>query len=366
VNPSIVCSNRILPHRISGHRLFPAVAGGSLRAGSVLMRALLACLVVGLAGCGTGMPPQDPVRIVDDAHSGGNALTISPDSRWGASGGWAGRIRLWSLPEGSPLSVWQTTHGDLSGLMFLPDSRRLLSTGRDGVVRVWDLNGRMLADFAVGSAVTSFYPGEGGGAVMLGHADGRVSRWTVDGRRLGLWELSDSRITAVAVDRSSTAFAAGDYRGRVWRWQTDGQPEPLQTPASHVRSLSFNPVDASLLGGGWFDLFRWPVNDVRLQVVPTDHRGIVNHLQFAADGRFVASISRQTDSAVLLLNPDTGETLSSFRKHALCGQRIVLSPDGRSMISNSDDASVRFYRLPALSSGETAAARDVSAGLRGR
>jgi len=335
-----------------GQQLMRAAIGRPMRVLAAV--AVAACLVVTTGGCVSSRARLEPVRIVDDAHSGGNALAVSADSRLGASSGWSGRIRLWRLPEGEALRVWRTSHGDLVGLMFLPGDEQLLSTGLDGVVRIWDLGGRLLKAYPVGSAVTSFYPGGDAHSVILGHADGRVTLWTVEGERLGLWELSDRRITAVAMNKSAALLAAGDYAGRVWRWRIDDQPELLQSPPSYARSLVFHPVDGGLLGSGWFDLFSWSADDIELQTISTAHRGIVNHLQFVDDGSYVASISRQTDSAVLLLDPYTGETLADFKKHALCGQRVVLSPDGRSMISNSDDASVRFYKLPArLRSGGT-------------
>lgn len=348
MNPLVTKIHRVFPAycRTQCCRKTPATAGPQIRvlARLVCCAGLIACLI----GCAPKQARLEPIRIIDDAHNGGNALAISPDSRVGASGGWAGRIRLWRLPGGAPMAHWQTPHGDLGGLMFLPDSNRLLSAGRDGVVRVWDLGGRLLTAYPVGSSVTSFYPGSDTSSVVLGHADGRVSHWTVDGKRLGLWELSSRRITAVATNKSLGLFAASDYAGRVWRWRKDGPPEKLESPASYARSLVFNPVNDGLLGSGWFDLFSWPADGVKLQAISTAHRGIVNHLQFIGDGRYVASISRQTDSAILLLDPQTGATLADYKKHALCGQRVALSPDGRFMMSNSDDASVRFYTLPAM------------------
>jgi len=320
---------------------------------ALLMLALGVFVAFGTVGCASKQSRLEPTRIIDDAHSGGNALAISPDGRIGASGGWGGRIRLWQLPGGAPVAAWMTSHGDLSGLMFLPEGNRLLSTGHDGFVRIWDGSGRLLTSFAVGSAVTSFHPGGGSRSVILGHADGQVSHWSVEGERLGYWALSNRRITAVATDRSGALFAAGDYAGRVWRWPDGHPPERLQSPSSHARSLVFDPIDGKLLGSGWFDLFSWSADGVELQVIPTAHRGIVNHLAFIGDGPYVASISRQTDSAVLLLDPDTGETLVGFRKHELCGQRLALSPDGRFMITNSDDASVRFYTLPDMPSRDS-------------
>jgi len=308
--------------------------------------ALLIVQIFSVSGCASDTVLLEPISVADDAYDGGNALNVSPDSRLAASGDWAGKIRLWRLPEGTPVGGWQTSHGDLPGLMFLSGGKQLLSAGHDGFIRIWDLSGRLVAAYDTGSSVSSFYPTHNRMGVLLGHADGLVSYWTSEGVRLGSWKLSDRRISAVATDASATHYAAGDSGHRVWRWHKDGLPENLQSPPSYVRTLAFNPSDGGLLGGGWFNLFSWRAGDVHLKLLPTAHYGIVNHLQFSADGSYLASISRQTDSSVMLLNPHTGETLAAFRKHELCGQRVALSPDGRNMVSNSDDASVRFYALP--------------------
>ena len=308
--------------------------------------ALLTVQVVGVSGCVAEKGLLQPISVADDAHAGGNALDVSPDSRLAASGDWAGKIRLWRLPLGTQVRSWQTSHGDLPGLMFLPDGDRILSAGHDGFIRIWHVSGRLVSAYDTGSPVSSFFPARNRKHVLLGHADGWFSYWTTEGERLGAWQLSDRRITAVATDASETFFAAGDSGRRVWRWHKDGRPENLQSPPSYVRTLVFNPSDGGLLGGGWFHLFVWRAGSVQPELLPTAHRGIVNHLQFSADGSYLASISRQTDSSVMLLNPQTGETLAAFRRHELCGQRIALSPDGQSMVTNSDDASVRFYSVP--------------------
>ena len=318
---------------------------------------LLLAQIAVLSGCVSDGGLLEPIGVAEDAHSGGNALTVSPDSELAASGDWAGRIRIWRLPEGSPVASWKTAHGDLPGLMFLPDGKRLLSAGHDGFIRLWSLSGQLLASQDTGSTVSSFYPTDDRLGLLLGHADGLVSYWTTEGQRIGSWKLSDHRITAVAMAASGAKYAAADNGRQVWRWEEDAAPHRLQSPMSFVRSLAFNPSDGGLVGSGWFDLFSWPADRTSLTVIPTAHHGIVNHLQFSTDGSYLASISRQTDSAVMLLNPHTGETIAAFRKHALCGQRVALSPDGRSMVSNSDDASVRFYRLPASVNGTVSAGR---------
>ncbi|KHF25060.1 hypothetical protein JV46_05020 [Solemya velum gill symbiont] len=68
-------------------------------------------------------------------------------------------------------------------------------------------------------------------------------------------------------------------------------------------------------------------------------------IQFGPNGDYLATISRQTDSAVLFLNPDSGQAMRRFQKHDLCGGALAVSPDGRYLSTTSDDASVRFYNL---------------------
>jgi WD40 repeat protein len=101
------------------------------------------------------------------------------------------------------------------------------------------------------------------------------------------------------------------------------------------------------MGGSWFRLYRWNLQDASLQTLSTRHRGIIRSIEFLPGSVGLASISRQTDSSVLLLDPHTGETLRRFQQHELCGADITVSPDGRFLATTSDDASVRIWDLTA-------------------
>lgn len=111
------------------------------------------------------------------------------------------------------------------------------------------------------------------------------------------------------------------------------------------RDLVFSADGQWLYGGGWFDLFRWNVATGELQVIDTDHHGIINNLAFIGSTGALASVSRQTDSAVLIIDPKSGRTLKNFGSHSLCGERITVSPDEKYLISNSDDYSISVWEL---------------------
>lgn len=60
---------------------------------------------------------------------------------------------------------------------------------------------------------------------------------------------------------------------------------------------------------------------------------------------YLVCVSRQTDSAINFLDPQTGATLRRFQKHDLCGSDIHISGDCRYLATTSDDASVRIWNL---------------------
>ena len=73
--------------------------------------------------------------------------------------------------------------------------------------------------------------------------------------------------------------------------------------------------------------------------------GIIKSIQFTDGGSELASISRQTDSSVYFLDPDTGAVTRRFQQHELCGAAVAVSDNGRYLATTSDDASVRIWKL---------------------
>lgn len=124
----------------------------------------------------------------------------------------------------------------------------------------------------------------------------------------------------------------------------DGVLVSLPLPPTVARTLVFSADGGELYGAGWFKLFRWEIAARRLTVLPTEHRGVINALFLQPNGS-LASISRQTDSAVLSIDPGNGKTLKRMQAHQLCGADIAASRDGRFLATTSDDASVRIWDM---------------------
>jgi WD40 repeat protein len=327
--------------------IFPRSRGGG-NAGRICgcyIGIVLLTGALGLYGCAS--PPRIPANIIlRDVHNNGYTLAFDSRSETLASGGSEGRIRLWRLPDGKELSGWKAHTDSLQGLVFLDHDRELLSAAYDGSLARWTRDGTLLKRLNTPAPVTSMAADEAANLVVTGHSDGHVRLWRL--ADLSLWhDLHPHRgaVRAVAYHAATNQLASSGTDGRVFYWRGREEPRPLPSPPTDAQDLAFAPDGTFLMGSGWFNLFRWQLDNETLQVLPTPHHGIVKSISFSRDGRTLASIGRQTDSAVYLLDARTGVVLKRFQSHELCGSFVRLSPDGRYLASTSDDASVYIWDL---------------------
>jgi len=309
-----------------------------------LIASVFFCLVI--SACGSDMHRQAPDVVIEDAHSGGSTLAFSSDSSLAASGGWSGDLRIWNMPEGTKKIEWQAHEGQVNGIVFLQNDRHLLTGGYDGKITLWSNSGKPLRSITTNSPITHLIADPDHDLILTAHDDGMARQWRLSDLKLtAKISRHHQSLMAVAIHPGSGWMASSGTDGEVWVWRKGNKPKRLEDPGTDVRTLVFSPDGQYLYGGAWFNLYRWHLSDGTRQSISTEHRGIIKQIKFAPDGDYLASISRQTDSAVLFLNANTGATIRRFKSHDLCGGAISISPDGRYLATTSDDASVRFWDL---------------------
>lgn len=310
-------------------------------------------LLLVLTGCSGGLSSSrlavPPTVIHEGVHNGGSALAFNPEGTLLASGGWEGKVHLWGLPDGARRTSWQAHDGTVNGLAFLGAGEVLISAGYDRRLVLWDRDGKILKVVVTDSPITSLAVAAERNLIATGHDDGQVKVWRLqDNRvpeRIAHKRLHKDRVRGLAWHPVRTELASSGKDGRVMQWMIHEGVVELPRPSSYARSLVYTHDGRVLVGSGWFRLFRWELDQRKLRELSTAHRGIINSIALEGGGRYVASISRQTDSAVHLLNPDTGELIQRMQRHELCGGFVALSPDGHFLATTGDDASVRIWNL---------------------
>lgn len=299
-----------------------------------------------LAGCAS--LPQVPANVImQGAHNNGYTLAFDSDSKTLASGGSEGRLRLWALPEGREIVTWRAHDGSIQGLQFIKNNQEIVTAGYDGILMRWSRDGALRQRLTTPSPIIDMALDEASVLVITGHRDGNVRFWRLnDLSLLRAMPIHDGAVYSVAYHPATRQVASGGTDGRVFHWGLDESPTPLPSPPTDAQDLAFSPDGQWLMGSGWFKLFHWSMRDKSLDILPTAHRGIVKSISFdQQDGRRLASIGRQTDSAVFVLDARTGNVIKRFQSHQLCGTFIRLSPDGRYLASTSDDSDVYLWDL---------------------
>lgn len=301
-----------------------------------------------VSGCAArGLAPS---AIHEDAHSSAWRVTFARTTPRAASAGAEGKIRVWLLPEAKVVATWLAHDGPVTALAFNDNDSAMISASEDATLARWTPMGELLQRVVTPAPVTALVVDTTGTVLISGHANGELRVWRSDD--FNLLEVRAplaGAVEALAYHTGTRQMAVSGADGSVLIGSLSGALRELPRAPGTTYGLAFSPDGSVLTGSGWFRLYRWTLGShPELQVLPTAHRGLIRAIEYSPDGRQLASISRLTDSEVLLLDPDTGATLRRLQPHEMCGRDVAFSPDGRYLASSSDDASVRFWDLSAM------------------
>lgn len=306
--------------------------------------AWLTALALLVPGCSVWQVGDVAPDYADDStHRGSQAIAFDAASKTLASGGWEGRIALWTLGRDKPERVWQAHEGFVLGIAF--SGERVVSGGQDGRLVVWSRDGEARHSVDTGSGVWQLAVLND--RVITGHYDGRVRAWrlpTLDGA-IELARHADGPVAALAVDAESGRVASAGNGREVFLIHDLARPRELVRPPMNTVSLGFVPGGDALYGGAWGRVFRWDLDSDAIESISTPHWGSIVGLQYLPGENVLASISRVNDSSVFFLDPVTGESVRHFYRQSLCGGAVRVSPDERYMAATGDDGIVRIWDL---------------------
>jgi len=307
---------------------------------------LIPLFIISLASCQSLNPATPANVIIPDAHGGGSIVQFNHNETILASGGWSGYIRLWSVPQGSSIYGWKAHTGEVTGIFFSDDDKHIISSSLDGSLKLWSANGKLIIEKNDLPGITSLLVNNTDKLIITGHRDGIVRVWQASD--LSLVKQRKQHIGSVlslAYTEQDKIIASSGSDSDVILWPDTKKSIKLRSSQTDIRTLVFTEKGKVLLGGGWFNLHRWTLQDGNLQILGTEHFGLIRNMDSVDNGAALASISRNTDSAVLFLDSKSGQVTQRFQSHDLCGADISISARQSYLATTSDDASVRIWWL---------------------
>ena len=254
------------------------------------------------------------------------SVAFSPDGNTVASnGGWEETIRLWHVTTGTELHTLKGHTYPISSITFHPSGDMLASgSSSDKTIRLWDV------------------------------ATGTERRTFAD--------HSPSDNTFLNLDTKIQATANIDYSIRLWYTETGMTLHTLTGHTDKVTHSVFSPDRTKLVSGSDDRSIRlWDVaTGTLLHIFETSNVLRAEDVAFSPDGKKVAGLLDFMNSSVYLYDVETGERVLGFTiyklpplgaqwptflptEHTRSVRNLMFSPDGKSIITNGYDDTIRFW-----------------------
>ena len=256
--------------------------------------------------------------------------------------------RSLTAPDGPLIRMLEGHTSRVTAVAVTPDGRHAVSSSADHTLRVWDL--------ATGQTKTT----------LQGHTS-RVSAVAVtpDGRHavsgswdntLRVWDLATgetkttlqghtARVCAVAVTPDGRCAVSGsaDNTLRVWNLATGETKTTLQGHRarsvpwqSHPMVATWSPAPGTTRCA--FGTWRRGKPKRRSRAIRAGHAVVVT-----PDGRHV--VSGSADHTLRVWDLATGETKTTLQGHTSWVNAVAVTPDGRHVVSGSADNTLRVWDL---------------------
>jgi roadblock/LC7 domain-containing protein len=239
-------------------------------------------------------------------HDGSvNAVALSADGKFLATGAGDNRVHVWELATGKEIGAFPLLKQPVYAVAFAPDGKTLVSGGADKTVRIWQLDPI---------------------------------------KELQKIEMKEGTVDAVVFspDGKQLASAGGDKIIHLWDPEKGKEVRPLKGHENGVTSLGFSPNGKQLVSGSKDRTVRvWDVDAGKELCQYKVHQGWVLSVAFTPDGQAVASSSR--DQSIIWYDVIARRQLLRVQTYDGAIPAIAFSPDGKVLASGSKDQKIHFW-----------------------
>jgi WD40 repeat protein len=276
------------------------------------------------------------------------SIAVVPDTNWLISGHRDCQIRIWDLSNRACIHTFTGHTAAIIAIAVSPDGRYLASGSLDRTIRLWDLRDLVCVNtieaMVDGSWSLGFSPDSHQLIASCEHAQLQI--WDIATGRLDRTLTTDTRrIQSIALCPIHNFIAtAWEHTIKIWDFATGECLHAFNTQ-QRSHSIAFSP-DGRYIASGSMDttVKVWETTNWECIQTLSGHQGWIMSLAFSPD-RPHELITGSCDRTIKRWDLATGECIRTYYGHTNWVWSIAYSHDGRSIISASEDGTMKIWDL---------------------
>jgi len=286
------------------------------------------------------------------------SVAFSPDGKRIISGGWH-PIKIWDATTGDEMLTLRGHETQVYNVAFSPDGKRIVSSSLDKNIKVWDAEtGKELKafrghDWSV--ECVAFTPD--GKRLISASWDDTVKLWDVMIDRESIKIHGHRRVArsiAFSPDGRQIVSGSYDYTIKLWNAQTGEAIRTMRVrglfPSGQALGLTpsgvaFSPDGRRIASGEGDRRFVrvWDASTGAQLMALRGHKDLVRCAAFSPDGKYI--VSGSDDKTIKVWDAMSGSEIITFQGHKDMVSSVAFSPDGKKLVSGSWDNTVRVWDL---------------------
>lgn len=327
------------------------------------------------------------LRVFRDKGDSYTAITITANGKYAISGTWEGTLKVWNLEKSEKVAAIKCHGAKISSFAVTPDLRLAITGSLDRTIRLWDFKSICSLGYS------SIHDTEIVDLIIT--PDGNRIVTATNKKTINIWELEElerpkilKRINTIAITHNGRRAISKEARGRNLKVIDIDTGRTLQILKSHqgnIRSVAITLDDSRVISASSDKTLKvWEIDSGKLLHTLEGHKKAVEFVAVTPDGRRAISSSllekirlwdiesgeeiinlpaKEYNSNTVAFTPDSrcavlvggknlhlldlesGGLLSTFKSHADGWIKIVVTPDGESIVIGWSQGRVNLLEL---------------------
>ena len=285
-------------------------------------------------------------------------IDISPDSKTIASASEQDIVKLTKL-DNPLLKVLRSHSEPIIDVTFIPQNNIIATASDDQTVKLWTEDGSLLTTFkSLQDSVLGIATSHDGHKLVSGHWNGAINflqvedfnqpqihlEKTVKGHKVGVWRIAVSPIPLIKGGKGGIiATASEDKTAKLWDWHGN-LITSLNGHQDVVKAIAFSP-HSNLVATASYDktVKLWNTQGKNIATLK-EHNHSVTALDISDDGKLMATGDVNGTIKLWELDEDKITVKQSIKAHTDAVRKVVFSPLDRGIIaSGSEDNTIKLW-----------------------